>query len=1300
MSEGNNTGLREERGQSNLVAIVLLFGMVFMGATIIFLSAGVLIDGLEGQAGAEQIRSTMGSINHDMWTAASGDGIYELPDGDISTTDNGNISVAWYNGSESHDDNFTDENTSSLGELRLESAETDTVLVHQGGGVWEVNGDGVGIRSAPEIGFSSGGSLQLNVMQIDASEGTPSRIEGNGTKASEEIEQLTRIAQNPTSENFAVRIESEHADGWERHFNNEKAGVDRAGDVNVTRNGDIVTLEIEEIGDTGPDSYFSIEGDHGIESQNRNIENSILSDSVQHFRFNQTIRNVGNEPAKANVTFSVWDGDEEVENLRFESENQIGPEEELYTAAGSEWGGMNSNNAFHIQLQSGNHNLTPGTRYEYDVETDPGGDTLSQRGVFYYLDEGWHYVVEETSTSSAGATEKDIEAVVRNLGDEDGDEENVTLEVSPVDGNATGTTNTTVNLDSTESATVTWTIDETEWANGEYEYTVRTADDDTGESGTFTVTNGGAFEISEDLGISEADRVEGAGGQVITNDGSVQISANITSDYTDQQSQDITLEVFDTDGESVDISETKEDVTLNSNERRTVNITVPVSSLEDGTVYQYDIASEDDSLNGLGSFLVVNEPAEVTIESASASGQVQPGDSLTVEATVTNEGEAGEEFVWLEGFDGSIVDITEVEFDENETKNVTFEWSNVAVPGSSNETDVTVGTVGDSASAAVDLEPLLVINEVDVDNPVGQGDTATVEAEVESLGGATTQEVVLEGFDGTVADSTELDVSGTQTVTFEYETAGDAVTDRVGVRTDDDEMNAVVVIDRDAPDCDGVAFEGGNGNSQNPYQISNVDQLQCINEDPNAHYELTDNIDAHGTRYWNVDGNDAEGFEPIGTGSEGRFTGSLDGNGNKIEGLYINRPEEADVGLIGLTNSIGSGTGAVTVSHLRVEDAEIYGDRHVGAVGGNFGGTIEDVSADGYVEANQQRVGLVVGRAAGADLTNRLVATGEVRGGDASSVHRGIGAIVGRTSWDTEVDTGYAQATVIGDKNVGGFMGSSSTNPSEFEQMYAATDVRSTADNDATAGAITGLIESGDDVFKDSVYWDVNVQEDAYGAHDRGGSNAVNEMIGRSTENMQGTDVNQPGKLGNLEFEEEGGPWVAIPDDYPRFAWELEAEGAFRVEITSVENVSAGEAATVNATVTSLYQDSDESNVTQTIGLTNHDGRTVDTKSVTLPSTLGENEEKQISLEWQTDLGDSGVDDITVRSEDMEAAAPLEVTSGEFEPGDPGGPTPGDLIDNDPAHGGGSDVGPGTTGGGLSQQRTDIDVNVGSVAVS
>jgi len=132
------------------------------------------------------------------------------------------------------------------------------------------------------------------------------------------------------------------------------------------------------------------------------------------------------------------------------------------------------------------------------------------------------------------------------------------------------------------------------------------------------------------------------------------------------------------------------------------------------------------------------------------------------------------------------------------------------------------------------------------------------------------------------------------------------------------------------------AFSGsGTGTVGDPYQITNVDQLQEMNQSLGAHYALANDIDASATSGWNG----GKGFEPIARDTRSsdyfqgtEFTGSLDGQDYTVTGLYINRPSEDYVGLFGWVDTGGS------VSNISLTGINVEGRRHVGGlVGDNVG---------------------------------------------------------------------------------------------------------------------------------------------------------------------------------------------------------------------------------------------------------------------------------------------------------------------------------------------------------------------------
>ena len=122
-------------------------------------------------------------------------------------------------------------------------------------------------------------------------------------------------------------------------------------------------------------------------------------------------------------------------------------------------------------------------------------------------------------------------------------------------------------------------------------------------------------------------------------------------------------------------------------------------------------------------------------------------------------------------------------------------------------------------------------------------------------------------------------------------------------------------------------------------------------KNPAANAVLTENItinsnvlDDNGAL--NGDGSGFTQWTPIGTNYNNRYTGTFDGAGYKISGLYI----DSDATYAGLFGRIGEGG---RVQNLTLADSHISGGIYVGGICGyNDGGCIENCSNSGTVNVN------------------------------------------------------------------------------------------------------------------------------------------------------------------------------------------------------------------------------------------------------------------------------------------------------------------------------------------------------------
>lgn len=234
--------------------------------------------------------------------------------------------------------------------------------------------------------------------------------------------------------------------------------------------------------------------------------------------------------------------------------------------------------------------------------------------------------------------------------------------------------------------------------------------------------------------------------------------------------------------------------------------------------------------------------------------------------------------------------------------------------------------------------------------------------------------------------------------------------------------------------------------SDGVYQIGNYSQLywfaQQVNND-NEHYgnakavltaDITVNtgvLDESGNLVSNVSG--FRSWTPIGNSSSNAYSGTFDGQGHTISGLYFNNPETDNVGLFGISSG--------TIKNLGVVNSYIKGKDYVGAVCGinNGGGKIENCYNAGYVDGNRHYVGGLCGSNYGkiACSYNKGTVAGAQFVGGVCSINQG-GTIDNCYNAGSVSGTGY---------NIGGVCGSNWAN---------APGVTSTITNCYNIGNVSG----------------------------------------------------------------------------------------------------------------------------------------------------------------------------------------------------------------------------------------------------
>ena len=247
-------------------------------------------------------------------------------------------------------------------------------------------------------------------------------------------------------------------------------------------------------------------------------------------------------------------------------------------------------------------------------------------------------------------------------------------------------------------------------------------------------------------------------------------------------------------------------------------------------------------------------------------------------------------------------------------------------------------------------------------------------------------------------------------------------------------------------------FGGGDGSEDDPYIIEDAEDLKEFRDIVNGQNGKTQNsaawailednivlnsnvLDSDGSL--NGDGGGFAQWTPIGT-EKSRYTGTFDGNGHTISGIYINASEDYQ----GLFGCIGNKDGTGTVKNLGIEDSWISGGDNVGGIAGHSYGSITGCYNKGEVRGGNN-VGGIAGHSSSSikDCYNK----GSISGGS------NVGGVAGYSGGVTGC---HNDGTVIGSGNyIGGILGSGSGPDSNVSRCYNTGSVSGSGD-----GPVAGIV--------------------------------------------------------------------------------------------------------------------------------------------------------------------------------------------------------------------------------------------------
>ncbi|SDK81649.1 DUF7289 family protein [Natronorubrum texcoconense] len=628
---GNNQGScsREKRGVSPIVGLVLLIGMVIAATALLFLIGSPMLDTFESESERERAHLCMDETDHQLATVAGTGEQRSMPSTDISecqidVADEGQIEFVWYNDTEADDIPWDDDNRTASAKLgALEFELEDRTIAHQGGAIWEDTGSETRIISEPGISYENESdeenrSVQFNIMLLDQDELSSSDpvARADHERSDELAENITNAASESDGNNVAIRIESSYHDGWNRHLEDTLEGAE------ISHDSDAETVEAKVTGvrETSDDPELILEEDKGLtDTVGSSDQRVVFGDQL---RFAMQLNNTGGSALTPDATVSILGTPvSETQNLG------VGP-------------GIRDRDV-RINSNVYQNDLIPGQTYQYQYSFDINDESLDTPGEFYLGKPGTHFNVTGNETTSDGENIT-ISADIWNQGVENAtgaDAQDISLEFDhpDIDG-----VKQELELDYGAEGTVEWTINESAWPGGEYPFTIATDNDSA--HGILNISGGqegDGIVVTADHGVLDGPGDTGDQRVDVTEE-TFTIGTEVTNTNLTTETQDVALSL---PGESGSEPE-PETVTLESNESETVAFEIDTDDFEAGSVYEYNVSTENSSMTTPGTFYAGYSG---TYFEASETNATHDDDYVTVTSNITNLGvESGSQDIGFE----------------------------------------------------------------------------------------------------------------------------------------------------------------------------------------------------------------------------------------------------------------------------------------------------------------------------------------------------------------------------------------------------------------------------------------------------------------------------------------------------------------------------------------------------------------------------------------------------------------------------------------------------------------------------
>ena len=352
-----------DRGQSELIGIVLLFGLVVVTATSVFVIGGIAVNDVTEEVDLERALTEMRQADSRMSRVAFGQQggqvvVFGESDSAAEVQKGSSLTVTLHGNSTTCTEEIT------MGSI-VKQVDGGGTIAYEGGGVWRESGGGVTMVSPPDLQYQNGSVTFPMVSLANATSGQVNSLQvtKDANASRERNEEIAKTFANcAPPKNMTISVQSDYYEGWGQYMEERIASNVTYHDGSRT-----VTTTLDRVGGTWSAGNSSVQVDRN---------------------FSATVEVLGTELSAGDQWCEDWDGiDGSWECVEAEGYIQHAPVSMTVIVDGEQ------RRPWSVNPDAGHE----GIRYNVNDPSSPGEHIYSFSG-----DAGTNITVEATSWFQSG----------------------------------------------------------------------------------------------------------------------------------------------------------------------------------------------------------------------------------------------------------------------------------------------------------------------------------------------------------------------------------------------------------------------------------------------------------------------------------------------------------------------------------------------------------------------------------------------------------------------------------------------------------------------------------------------------------------------------------------------------------------------------------------------------------------------------------------------------------------------------------------------------------------------------------